>query len=957
MKPYKRFLVLMLTLVLILSQFQLIPSVHGAESIREYDEANPIPESEILNVSSKYSGRVDTISIPYGVGSYTGYVYLPYNYDTNASTVYNVFVFIGGAGSGSFTVASSQQGKKTLDYLFANNLVEPFIFVSLPYSSTLHNYKNSILPALISLVQNKYRVYGVNHVPSDSVSAHYAIGGISSGASLTRDVMVNTTLLQCFDYYASVSYLGSFGNGASTVNSIWKNSGRKMRVFFTSAGESNASDPNNESNAYYGSINDVKALADIAEYRERWHFNNSKYSHGSWQNVCSGIYRFSQIIFKDVSSISTAPTSGSGGGGDGVQVGDYQYTPPNDKSGILAYNKNVDVTIQSFSDAYRWNSNSLKAETWTGIDGSSQYARTGGHQAEYYQDLIASVIDQLNDLGITSIQTGGAGGGTIAAIAKAEASATDSAENPMGSNRVKYNDWYYGHPVSGKDYPWCCAFVTWCANQCGYLGKGEIYESGNAASAAAQGETPLFNVCAYCDGTYNYLTGTQGFDSYPAAGIQQLGGSYPAVPGDIFFFRNTVDSVGRYGHIGIVTAVTENSIEVTQGNTGDKVMSITYTSGSLHDNGFFGMGSIVHVLYPGASPLTGGTEIQIPAGLGSYFTYMGWQNITDPSSNQYKLREEVGMPFDAEGFGKINGRYVIACAQTYGNVGDCVDFYQSDGTVICCVIGDIKCPSDAGYSIWGHNNGNNIVEFIVNNSLSQGNTEKDSNGIPNWYYGHRDSGGHWVCHHPNAGTPSCHPEWGGKTIVKCVNGGNYKNLATGTIGGTGGGYTQFTLGAGLNDSQQKMVSGGLAILQNNQLINSGYYIGCAGFIQGVYRYSGFDPGLGDAYDYWRNYSRSGSSDLSAIPVGAVVVGSNPNPWGHIGIYMGHSMVLHYTSGKVCLWPLFRLDSYSSEMVSYIRQNAVNWDGTQCFNNWSAAWDGGWCWPKNNVLSTTLDPTR
>ena len=34
-------------------------------------------------------------------------------------------------------------------------------------------------------------------------------------------------------------------------------------------------------------------------------------------------------------------------------------------------------------------------------------------------------------------------------------------ENPAGSNKVKYNTWYYGREVSGKAYPWCMVFVQW----------------------------------------------------------------------------------------------------------------------------------------------------------------------------------------------------------------------------------------------------------------------------------------------------------------------------------------------------------------------------------------------------------------------------------------------------------------------------------------------------------------
>ena len=34
-------------------------------------------------------------------------------------------------------------------------------------------------------------------------------------------------------------------------------------------------------------------------------------------------------------------------------------------------------------------------------------------------------------------------------------------EYPPNSNNVKYNTWYYGHPVSGPAYPWCAVFVSW----------------------------------------------------------------------------------------------------------------------------------------------------------------------------------------------------------------------------------------------------------------------------------------------------------------------------------------------------------------------------------------------------------------------------------------------------------------------------------------------------------------
>lgn len=145
-----------------------------------------------------------------------------------------------------------------------------------------------------------------------------------------------------------------------------------------------------------------------------------------------------------------------------------------------------------------------------------------------------------------------------------------------------------------------------------------------------------------------------------------------------------------------------------------------------------------------------GREIDVPDGLGYQHTYMGWQLITSPSSLQYKLRESAGMNFDSEGFGKIGDRYVVATTTTFGQVGDFIDVYKEDGTIIKCIIGDIKSQGDAGCTMWGHNNGANVIEFVVD-------TES-------WYGGH-----------DNPGSPSCHPEWN-QDITKIVNKGNYFEL-------------------------------------------------------------------------------------------------------------------------------------------------------------------------------------
>ena len=150
---------------------------------------------------------------------------------------------------------------------------------------------------------------------------------------------------------------------------------------------------------------------------------------------------------------------------------------------------------------------------------------------------------------------------------------------------------------------------------------------------------------------------------------------------------------------------------------------------------------------------------------------MGWQTITSTTSNQYKLMQQSGMNFDEEGFGRINGRYVIACTSTYGNVGDYVDFYQEDGSVIQCIIGDIKNQNDTGCNEWGHSNGQNVIEFVV---------DKNS-----WYS--TEKGGNASNMHINPGNQGCHPEWN-QNITKVVNGGSYfdnPNFGAENISGNG----------------------------------------------------------------------------------------------------------------------------------------------------------------------------
>lgn len=198
----------------------------------------------------------------------------------------------------------------------------------------------------------------------------------------------------------------------------------------------------------------------------------------------------------------------------------------------------------------------------------------------------------------------------------------------------------------------------------------------------------------------------------------------------------------------------------------------------------------------GAS-ITAGTSVELPSGIGAVHSYMGWQTITSTTSNQYKLMQQSGMNFDEEGFGRINGRYVIACTSTYGNVGDYVDFYQEDGSVIQCIIGDIKNQNDTGCNEWGHSNGQNVIEFVV---------DKNS-----WYS--TEKGGNASNMHINPGNQGCHPEWN-QNITKVVNGGSYfdnPNFGAENISGNGTTITMPSTGTAIGSGSGTISSGNATI--------------------------------------------------------------------------------------------------------------------------------------------------
>ena len=113
--------------------------------------------------------------------------------------------------------------------------------------------------------------------------------------------------------------------------------------------------------------------------------------------------------------------------------------------------------------------------------------------------------------------------------------------------------------------------------------------------------------------------------------------------------------------------------------------------------------------------------INIPEGCGWYATREWDLKYYDCAvgSNQYKVDQlwhKEGTE-DAQGFQKLDGRYLIACTRTFGEVGDKIDFVMSDGTVLKCIIYDNKSQEKTFYDQnpadkWGHRHGAVVMEFV-----------------------------------------------------------------------------------------------------------------------------------------------------------------------------------------------------------------------------------------------------
>ena len=185
-------------------------------------------------------------------------------------------------------------------------------------------------------------------------------------------------------------------------------------------------------------------------------------------------------------------------------------------------------------------------------------AKTAEEMADAYgfgQDqrkMLAELLsDEYRDLWNAVLYGIGTGSGEIVAVALSQVG------NVGGQ---PYWSWYgFGSRVN-----WCAIFVSWCANECGYIEAGVL---------------PKFAGCA------------QGSRWFKERGLWQ-DKSYTPNPGDIIFF-DWNDPGGFSGpqdgvpdHVGIVERVENGRVYTVEGNSGDKCCQRSYPVGYYEIYGY-----------------------------------------------------------------------------------------------------------------------------------------------------------------------------------------------------------------------------------------------------------------------------------------------------------------------------------------------------------------------------------
>ena len=100
----------------------------------------------------------------------------------------------------------------------------------------------------------------------------------------------------------------------------------------------------------------------------------------------------------------------------------------------------------------------------------------------------------------------------------------------------------------------------------------------------------------------------------------------------------------------------------------------------------------------------------------NFKSYMGYKAITNRSSSQYRLQHEYATT-GSYGIRQVNDRYCIAVGTRFkAEIGQYLDLVLKNGTIIPCILGDIKANRDTDTTNTFTVNGC-CSEFIVDSSV------------------------------------------------------------------------------------------------------------------------------------------------------------------------------------------------------------------------------------------------
>ena len=280
---------------------------------------------------------------------------------------------------------------------------------------------------------------------------------------------------------------------------------------------------------------------------------------------------------------------------------------------------------------------------------------------------------------------------------------------------------YYGY----NGVAWCCIFQWSIFNKSGH---GDLFMGG--------GKT------ASCSEVTQWYQARGKFGTTPKTGALVVYGP------------------GGGSHIGLVESVSGSGINDyvsiegnTSGATGGLAARKQYGNRRSDVYGFCYIDYPVTTISVGSGTAISGTTVNIPSSVpqtgitGNYTCYPQFYGRWNAGTTQRRISEiwgQKGKTGSPENIATIDGYYLIAVTQKFGQVGDIVCVVLANGTRINCMIADEKNPGDSNYTEWGHDLGGGKADVIEWESMVYG--------------------------FPNV------DKWRGQRVTTIINGGRYQGL-------------------------------------------------------------------------------------------------------------------------------------------------------------------------------------